>query len=86
MCLPTMTQAGHKHATQCVIVKEIYGGTLSAPQYRPRLVSKMVPQDINFDIFDVNKKITLAKFGFLTNYVQPRNEKISIAGIGGGDT
>ena len=38
-----------------------------------------VPQDINFDIFDVNKKITLAKFGFLTNYVQPCNEKLSIS-------
>ena len=45
-----------------------------------------VPQDINFDIFDVNKKITLAKFGLLTNYVQPRNEKICIFGMGGGDT
>ena len=45
-----------------------------------------VPQDISFDIFDVNKKITLAKFGFLTNYVQLRNEKISISGMGGGDT
>ena len=45
-----------------------------------------VPQDINFDIFDVNKKIPLAKFGFLTNYVQLRNGKISIFGMGGGDT
>ena len=45
-----------------------------------------VPQDINFDIFNVNKKITLAKFGFLANYVQPCNEKISISGMGGGDT
>ena len=34
-----------------------------------------VSQDINFDIFDVNKKITLGKFGFLTNYVQSRNKK-----------
>ena len=43
-----------------------------------------VPQDISFNIFAVNKKITLAKFGFLTNYVQPRNEKISISGMGVG--
>ena len=43
-----------------------------------------VPQDINFDIFDVNKKTTLAKFGFLTNYVQPCNEKKSISGMGVG--
>ena len=34
-----------------------------------------VPQDMNFHIFDVNKKITLAKFGGLINYVQPRDEK-----------
>ena len=34
-----------------------------------------VPQDMKFHIFNVNKKITLAKFGFLTNYVQPHDEK-----------
>ena len=43
-----------------------------------------VPQNMKFHIFDVNKKITLAKFGFLTNYVQPRDEKISISGMGVG--
>ena len=43
-----------------------------------------VPQDMKFHIFNVNKKITLAKFGFLTNYVQPRDEKISISGMGVG--
>ena len=44
-----------------------------------------VPQDMKFHIFDVNKKITLAKLGFLKNYVQPRDEKISISGMRGGD-
>ena len=29
--------------TVFLIVKEIYGGTLSAPQYRPRLVPKYAP-------------------------------------------
>ena len=43
-----------------------------------------VPQDMNFDSFDLPKKITLAKFGFLTNYVQPHDERISISGMGGG--
>ena len=45
-----------------------------------------VPKDMNFDIFNVPKKITLAKFGFLTNYVQPRDAKISISGMGGWNT
>ena len=44
-----------------------------------------VPQDVNFDILDVPKKITLAKFGFLTIFVQPRDEKWSISGMGGRD-
>ena len=43
-----------------------------------------VPQDMNFHIFDVNKQITLAKFWFLTNYVQSHDEKISISGMGWG--
>ena len=43
-----------------------------------------VPQDVYFDIFDVPKKITLAKFGFLTNFVQPRDEKMSISEMGVG--
>ena len=44
-----------------------------------------MPQDVYFDIFDVPKKITLAKFGFLTNFVQPRDEKMNISEMGGGD-
>ena len=44
-----------------------------------------VAQDVNFDILDVPKKITLAKFGFLTIFVQPRDENMSVSGMGGGD-
>ena len=43
-----------------------------------------VPQNMNFHIFDVNKKIKLAKFVFLNNYAQLRDEKISISGMGVG--
>ena len=34
----------HSRASEAaIIVEEIYGGTLSAPQYRPRLVPKCAP-------------------------------------------
>ena len=41
---------------------------------------------MNFDILDVPKKITLAKFGFLSIFVQPRDEKKSVLEMGDGDT
>ena len=43
-----------------------------------------VPRDVNFDILDVPKKITLAKFGFLSIFVQPRDEKRAFLGWGVG--
>ena len=68
-----------------VLVEQLQG----VPCGLPRILRdwyQNVPQDVYFDIFDVPKKITLAKFGFLTNFVQPRDEKISISEMGGGDT
>ena len=44
-----------------------------------------VPQDMNFYILDVTKKITFVTFRFLTNYVQLRDERMSISEMGGGD-
>ena len=44
-----------------------------------------MPLDVNFDILDVPKKITLAKFGFLSIFVQPPDEKMSVSGMSGGD-
>ena len=44
-----------------------------------------VPQDMIFYIFDVNKKITLVKFGGFTNYVQQWDEKNKHFWNGGGD-
>ena len=48
---------------------------MAVPCGLPRILRdwyKNVPQDVYFDIFDVPKKIKLAKFGFLTNFVQLR--------------
>ena len=42
-----------------------------------------VPQDGNFYNLNVSKKITLAKFGCLRIFVQPRDENMSISGMGG---
>ena len=61
---------------------------MAVPCGLPRILRdwyQNVPQDVYFDIFDVPKKITLAKFGFVTNFVQARDEKMSISEMGGGD-
>ena len=55
------------------------------PPTKKKKKKKNVPQDVNFDMLDVPKKITLAKFGFLSIFVQPRDEKMSVSGMGGGD-
>ena len=43
-----------------------------------------VSQDVNFDILDVPKKITWAKFGFLSIFVKPRDKKWAFLGWGVG--
>ena len=61
---------------------------MEVPCSLPRILQdwyQNVPQDVNVDIFDVPKKITLAKFGVLTNLVQPRDERMSVSRNGGGD-
>ena len=66
------------------LVQQLYQGTFHPPRTL-RDWYQNVAQDVNFDILDVQKKITLAKFGFLTIFVQPRDENRSVSGMGGGD-
>ena len=67
-----------------IALKEFPGSLHPPPPRALRDWYQNVPQDVNFNILDVSKKITLAKFGFLGIIVQPRDEKMSFSGMGGG--
>ena len=79
----------HVNNEQLVALKEFPGSLHNSPLPPPprafRDWYQNVPQDVNFDILDVPKKITLAKFGFLSIFVQPCDEKMTVSGMGGGD-
>ena len=66
-----------------ILALKEFPGSLHPPRALRDLYQN-VPQDVNFDILDVPKKITWAKFGFLSIFVKPRAEKMSVSGMGVG--
>ena len=61
------------------------GRNMVAPCQPPRILQhwyQNVAQDVNIYILGVPKKITLAKFEFLTNFEQLCDENMSISGMG----